>query len=91
MPVPNKDGRLCLKGNLFSVSEDCSFSVTLEAVLCGHDDWVYSSRWSPLVGGALSDQTQPLCLLSASMDKTMILWRPDPETGMWLEQVSGCG
>ncbi|KAG2465223.1 ELP2 protein, partial [Polypterus senegalus] len=30
---------------------------------------------------------QPMCLLSASMDKTMILWAPDEESGVWLEQI----
>lgn len=33
---------------------------------------------------------QPVRLLSASMDKTMILWAPDEESGIWLEQVR-CG
>lgn len=31
---------------------------------------------------------QPLSLLSASMDKTMILWAPEEASGVWVEQVS---
>lgn len=31
---------------------------------------------------------QPLKLLSASMDKTMILWGPEEDSGVWVEQVS---
>lgn len=31
---------------------------------------------------------QPLHLLSASMDKTMILWGPEDASGVWVEQVS---
>ncbi len=30
---------------------------------------------------------QPMCLLSASMDKTMIIWEPDTDTGVWIEKV----
>lgn len=30
---------------------------------------------------------QPMHLLSASMDKTMILWKPDKESGVWVEEV----
>ena len=31
---------------------------------------------------------QPMRLLSASIDKTLIIWKPDKETGLWLEDVS---
>jgi len=31
---------------------------------------------------------QPVCLLSASMDKTLIIWRPHSESGVWVETVS---
>lgn len=57
----------------------------LESVLSGHDGWVYSVQWS------LDEQTQKLALLSSSMDKTMILWRPaDAEhdgDGIWSEAL----
>jgi hypothetical protein len=65
-----------------------SYAATLEALLVGHEDWVHSVSWHPRVpapsgGGAT---TQPACLLSASMDRTMVLWRPDAATG---DQGSG--
>lgn len=75
-----------LQGNRFQVLDKMEHVVTLEAVLYGHDDWVYSCQWCPL-HETPSGHTQPLCLLSASMDKTMILWKPDT-SGVWLEQVS---
>uniref|UniRef100_A0A8C9T233 Elongator complex protein 2 n=1 Tax=Scleropages formosus TaxID=113540 RepID=A0A8C9T233_SCLFO len=70
------------------VFEDSSiaFAVALETVLAGHENWVYGVHWHPPVvtGGTVC---QPMCLLSASMDKTMILWGPEEVSGMWLEQV----
>ena len=62
----------------------------LESVLVGHEDWVHSVVWqpaSPLQTGAA--QPPPLrqpCLLSASMDRTMMLWRPDAATGGELDE-----
>ncbi|KAJ7991784.1 hypothetical protein DPEC_G00287460 [Dallia pectoralis] len=62
------------------------FAVTLETVLAGHENWVYGVHWQlPVVKGG--DQHQSLSLLSASMDKTMILWAPEEGSGVWVEQV----
>ena len=31
--------------------------------------------------------TQPMRLLSASSDKSMMIWSPDPATGVWINEV----
>ncbi|XP_078613417.1 elongator complex protein 2-like [Branchiostoma floridae x Branchiostoma japonicum] len=62
-----------------------SYAVVLEAVLAGHENWIYGVHWQPAVFNDGS-RHQPLSLLSASMDKTMILWKPDPTSGIWLDQ-----
>ncbi|XP_034016686.1 elongator complex protein 2 [Thalassophryne amazonica] len=78
-----------MKEEVFEVKEsDVSsvFAVSLETVLAGHENWVYGVHWQPpfYKGNELQ---QPLCFLSASMDKTMILWAPEEESGVWVEQV----
>uniref|UniRef100_A0A8C4I2U4 Elongator complex protein 2 n=1 Tax=Dicentrarchus labrax TaxID=13489 RepID=A0A8C4I2U4_DICLA len=78
-----------MKEDVFEVKErDVSsvFAVSLETVLAGHENWVYGVHWQPPLfkGGELQ---QPLGLLSASMDKTMILWAPEEGSGVWVEQV----
>ena len=49
----------------------------------GHEDWVHSVAWQPprSRGPAGGPAEQPLCVLSASMDRTMMMWRPDPAQG----------
>ncbi|KAJ3609420.1 hypothetical protein NHX12_023941, partial [Muraenolepis orangiensis] len=74
-----------MKEDVFEVKER-AFAVSLEAVLAGHENWVYGVHWQPprREGGRLH---QPLSLLSASMDKTVILWAPEEGSGVWVEQV----
>ncbi|KAI1498511.1 RNA polymerase II Elongator subunit [Biscogniauxia marginata] len=57
------------------------FSVTFEALLLGHDDWIYSAKWcsSPAAGGQR--------LLSTSADNTLAIWEADPSSGIWLTTV----
>ncbi|KAM4538708.1 elongator complex protein 2 [Odontesthes bonariensis] len=78
-----------MKEDVFEVTErDVSsvFSVSLETVLAGHENRVYGVHWQPpfYKDGKLR---RPLSLLSASMDKTMILWAPEEGSGVWVEQV----
>ncbi|KAL0961908.1 hypothetical protein UPYG_G00333230 [Umbra pygmaea] len=62
------------------------FAVTLETVLAGHENSVYGVHWQlPVMKGG--ERYQSLNLLSASMDKTMILWAPEETSGVWVEQV----
>ncbi|KAK3587822.1 hypothetical protein CHS0354_019687 [Potamilus streckersoni] len=62
------------------------YAVSLESVLSGHENWIYSVRWQ----SSIKTETgyhQPIFLLSASMDKTMILWKPEKDSGVWIEAV----
>ncbi|XP_054439516.1 elongator complex protein 2 isoform X3 [Pteronotus mesoamericanus] len=89
------DDNIRLKESTFAVENESiktAFAVTLETVLAGHENWVNAVHWQPsfyketslcFLDGVLQ---QPMRLLSASMDKTMILWAPDEESGVWLEQ-----
>ncbi|KAB1258358.1 Elongator complex protein 2 [Camelus dromedarius] len=84
-----EDDNIRLKENTFTIENESikiTFAVTLETVLAGHENWVNAVHWQPSFykDGVLQ---QPMRLLSASMDKTMILWAPDEESGVWLEQV----
>lgn len=56
------------------------YAVTLESVLFGHDGWVYGVHWKK------TDDNQ-LLLLSSSIDKTLIIWALQEDTGVWMEKV----
>lgn len=53
-----------------------AYSVTFEALLLGHDDWIYTAKWhrSP----------SKLELLSASADNSLSVWEADPASGIWI-------
>lgn len=73
-----------IEEKIFSVksknSETHSFATSLESVLHGHDGWVYGVHWNKLNNGSLQ-------LLSSSIDKTLILWMAQEDSGVWLEKV----
>ncbi|KAK4184310.1 Elongator complex protein 2 [Podospora australis] len=53
------------------------YCIMFEALLLGHDDWIYSARWSRTRSGKLQ-------LLSASADNSLSIWESDPESGIWI-------
>ena len=52
------------------------YSATFEALLLGHEDWIYSTRWR--------SAGKTLQLLSASADNSLAIWEPDATTGVWV-------
>lgn len=55
------------------------FSVTFEALLLGHEDWIYSARWN--------HAGEKLQLLSTSADNSLAIWEADPSSGIWVSMV----
>ncbi|KAL4706331.1 hypothetical protein ACJJTC_004940 [Scirpophaga incertulas] len=60
------------------------WSVKLEAVLAGHEGWVYGVQWHPY-----NVKTNCLFIVCChpSLDKTAIVWEPEGEEGAWVERV----
>ncbi|XP_031477273.1 elongator complex protein 2 [Nymphaea colorata] len=78
-----------IEGPVFTVA-DSTYQVSLESLLVGHDDWVYSVDWQPalIMDDSKKGWIQPQSILSASMDKTMMIWKPEKNTGIWTNMVS---
>lgn len=58
------------------VTSKASYSVTFEALVLGHEDWIYTVYWSGIGKG--------LRLLSASADNSLAIWEPDVGSGIWV-------
>jgi len=52
------------------------YSITFEALLLGHEDWIYSASWC--------HNQDKLQLLSTSADNSLAIWEPDPTSGVWI-------
>ncbi|ROW05965.1 hypothetical protein VPNG_08488 [Cytospora leucostoma] len=55
-------------------AQGTDYSVTFEALLLNHDDWVYSAKWH---------NNGTLRLLSASADNSLAIWECDSDSGIW--------
>lgn len=83
--------KMYIEGPMFKVGGNL-WQVCLESLLVGHEDWVYSVRWQPpqetVDGHKNGTCGQSMCVLSASMDRTMMIWRPDSKSGIWMNVVT---
>ena len=52
------------------------YSLTFEALLLGHEDWIYTTSWKRRHG--------QLQLLSASADNSLAIWELDVSSGIWV-------
>lgn len=68
------------KAYRFRAQDEADYSVTFEALLFNHDDWIYSARWNRSEQGSL-------WLLSASADNSLVIWECDPSSGIWVPDV----
>lgn len=57
-------------------------NVTFEALLVGHEDWIYTARWAPPNSGNGTPT-----LLSASADNSLSVWRLDEGSNIWVCQT----
>ncbi|CAO2830138.1 unnamed protein product [Amaranthus hypochondriacus] len=78
-----------IEGPLF-VSGPSTYQISLESLLIGHEDWVYSVQWQPPSSTSTENDgyLQSQSILSASMDKTMMIWKPEKISGIWMNVVT---
>lgn len=95
--------RVTEKGHVVSGADFPPFTVNIDAVLtgtsiivslslsrgemlkgaAGHEDWVHRVLWHPTREGS----EQKMRLLSASMDRQMMIWTPMGADGIWMPAV----
>lgn len=75
-------GELRVKAHDFVVAGDGTFSCASEAVLLGHDAWLTALHWNPAPLSDSPHAVPPLQLLSASADRSLIIWAPEQTTAI---------
>ena len=63
------------KEHKLTTSQD-SYGVSFEALLLGHEDWIYTVSWR--------HNKDSLCLLSASADNSLAIWECEQSSGVWV-------
>ena len=63
------------------------YSVTFEALLFGHEDWIYSAKWDVSVMTDTPDTIdtkRSARLLTTSADNSLAVWEADTGSGIWV-------
>ncbi|XP_016987168.2 probable elongator complex protein 2 [Drosophila rhopaloa] len=79
LQLSENDSEIKVEEKILQLGQQAWYAVSLESVLYGHEGWIYGVHWH-------KTPEQELRLLSASIDKTLIVWAPT-EQGVWLEEV----
>lgn len=75
--LPRTSDTISLTAKVQSVSAgDFTYMISFEALLLGHEDWIYSSSWKP-------NSSTPQ-LLTASADGSLSIWEPEESSGVWV-------
>nr|CAB3242288.1 elongator complex protein 2-like [Phallusia mammillata] len=64
-----------------NVGNEIKYTVMIDAVLSGHENWVNSAQWS----SSNAETVKDLLLVSSSMDKTVVIWKFDEEQKLWVD------
>lgn len=67
------------KAYRFTTFDQISYSITFEALLLGHEDWIFTAQWSRAKGSNR--------LLSASADNSLAIWELESTSGTWIPTV----
>ncbi|CAF9906347.1 hypothetical protein IMSHALPRED_004178 [Imshaugia aleurites] len=71
----NLERSLSNKAHKLEISQN-SYSVSFEALLLGHEDWIYTVYWRL--------EEESLQLLSASADNSLAIWESEKGSGVWV-------
>ncbi|KAJ3277093.1 choline dehydrogenase 7 [Terramyces sp. JEL0728] len=90
MNLNEGDSQLSTKAYMIEVPNSNKvnkYTFMLDAILMGHDDWAFSLNWETPIIKELNGKRvlhQPMSIVSASADKTLILWTPDKHSDTWV-------
>lgn len=69
------------KQHKFSINQNTRASISFDALIVGHDDWISGLTWRPGCEGETNSKN--LQLLSCTADTALMIWQMDEDSGIW--------